>query len=96
MPWRRKSQPTPIFLLGKFHGQKSLAGYSPWDHKESDMTEKKKTEKENNVPHCSPLMCDSISTWVVAVNRTASNLKAVFISLQPHALSGSRKQIFLL
>ena len=29
----------PEFLSGEFHGQRSLAGYSPWDHKESDMTE---------------------------------------------------------
>ena len=29
-PWRRKWQPTPIFLPGKSHGQRSLAGYSPW------------------------------------------------------------------
>ena len=35
---RRKWQPTPVFLPGKFHGQRSLAGYSPWSHKESDMT----------------------------------------------------------
>ena len=39
IPWRRKWQPTPVFLPGKFHGQRSLAGYSPWGHKESDMTE---------------------------------------------------------
>ena len=32
-------QPTPVFLPGKFHGQRSLVGYSPWGHKESDMTE---------------------------------------------------------
>ena len=38
IPWRRKRQPTPVFLPGKFHGQKSLAGYSPWDCKESDTT----------------------------------------------------------
>ena len=37
--WRRKWQPTPVFLLGKFHGQRSLAGYSPRGHKESDTTE---------------------------------------------------------
>ena len=37
--WSRKWQPTPVFLLGKFHGQGCLAGYSPWDHKESDITE---------------------------------------------------------
>ena len=30
---------TPVFLLGKFHGQRSLVAYSPWGHKESDMTE---------------------------------------------------------
>ena len=30
IPWRRKWQPTPAFLPGKFHGQRSLAGYSPW------------------------------------------------------------------
>jgi len=39
MPWRREWQPTPIFLPGKFHGQKSLVGYSPWGHKESATTE---------------------------------------------------------
>ena len=37
--WRRKWQPTPIFLPGESRGQRSLAGYSPWSHKESDMTE---------------------------------------------------------
>ena len=30
--------PTPVFLLGKFRGKRSLAGYSPWGHKESDTT----------------------------------------------------------
>ena len=39
IPWRRKWQPTPVFLPGQSHGQRNLAGYSPWGHKESDMTE---------------------------------------------------------
>ena len=39
IPWRRGWQPTPVFLPGESHGQRSLAGYSPWDHKESDTTE---------------------------------------------------------
>ena len=39
IPWRRKWQPTPVFLLGKSHGQRSLAGDSPWGYKESDTTE---------------------------------------------------------
>ena len=36
--WRRKWQPSPVFLPGKSHGQRNLAGYSPWGHKESDTT----------------------------------------------------------
>ena len=39
MHWRRKWQLTPVFLPGKSHGQRSLAGYNPWGRKESDMTE---------------------------------------------------------
>ena len=38
-PWRRKLKPIPVFLPGKSHGWRSLVGYSPWDHKESDSTE---------------------------------------------------------
>ena len=37
--WRRAWQPTPVFLPGEFHGQRSLVGYSLWGRKESDMTE---------------------------------------------------------
>ena len=36
IPWRRKWQPTPVFLPGEPHGQRSLAGHSPGDHIESD------------------------------------------------------------
>ena len=35
IPW----QPTPVILRRESHGQRSLTGYSPWGHKESDMTE---------------------------------------------------------
>ena len=38
-PWRRAWQPTPVFLPGESHGQRSLVGYSPWGHKELDTTE---------------------------------------------------------
>ena len=37
--WSDLWQPTPVFLPGESYGQKSLAGYSPWGHKESDTTE---------------------------------------------------------
>ena len=39
--WRRKWQPTPVFLPGEFHGQRSLVGYSPWGLKEPDMNEQR-------------------------------------------------------
>ena len=35
----KKWQPTPVFLPAEFHGQRSLAGYSPWGRKEPDTTE---------------------------------------------------------
>ena len=38
-PLEKEWQPTPVFLPEKSHGQRSLAGYSPWDCKEWDMTE---------------------------------------------------------
>ena len=40
IPWRRKWQPTPVFWPGKFHGWRSLAGYSPWGHKEWASTQR--------------------------------------------------------
>ena len=45
VPWSRKWQPTPAFLPGEFHGKSILAVYSPWDPKESDMTEQLSTPK---------------------------------------------------
>ena len=46
IPWRRESQPTPVSFPGKFQRQRSLAGYSPWGHKESDMTEQLSTHNK--------------------------------------------------
>ena len=39
IPWRKKWQPTPVFLPGESHGRRSLVGYNPRGHKESDTTE---------------------------------------------------------
>ena len=39
IPWRREWLPTPVFLPGEFHGQRSLAGYTPWGLKELDTAE---------------------------------------------------------
>ena len=47
-PWRRKWQPTPVFLPGESHGQRSLAGYNPWGCTESDWS---------NLPHMHTRSC---------------------------------------
>ena len=39
IPWKTAWQPTPVFLPGKSHGQRSLMAYSPWNCKELDTTE---------------------------------------------------------
>ena len=64
IPWRRKWQPSPIFLPGKSHGQESLVGYSPWGgernrhnlatkattfHIQVRILEKHRFNKENNI-----------------------------------------------
>ena len=51
IPWNRKRQPAPVFVPGKSHGQRSLADYSPWDHKELDTTERM------HLFGCSGLLC---------------------------------------
>ena len=53
MPWRRKWQPTPVFFPGKFHGQRRVAGYSPWN---SDTTERLSTVMSEEV---------SFQVWVM-------------------------------
>ena len=40
IPWRSEWLPTPVFLFGESHEQKSLVGYRPWGHKDSDTTER--------------------------------------------------------
>ena len=60
IPWRRKSQPTPVFLSEKSHEQRSLAGYSPWGHKESDITEHACTL------HIYYLLNEWINEWIIS------------------------------
>ena len=53
-PLEKEMATTPIFLPGKFHGQRSLVGCSPWGCKKSDMTECSRTQHAQ---------CDSVWTW---------------------------------
>ena len=61
IPWNRKWQPTPVFLPGESHGQKSLSGYSPRGRKESDTAEwlsmaQLETQQFSNLPATGPLV----------------------------------------
>ena len=51
IPWRRECLPTPVSFPGESHGQRSLAGYSPWGRKESDTTERQSTEQQLRFYH---------------------------------------------
>ena len=55
-PWKRKWQPNPVFLPREFHGQRSLAGYIPRDHKELDMAE-----------HTPTTMHQELEDWVLTL-----------------------------
>ena len=50
IPWRREWQPIPVFLPGEFHGQRKLAGYSPWGCKESDTTDQARISEWVAIP----------------------------------------------
>ena len=63
IPWRRKWQPIPVFLPGKYRGQRSLAGYSPWGLKESrhDLA----TKQEQQLKVCKNVFWTWPSIWKV-------------------------------
>ena len=64
--WRRKWQPTPVFLPGKSHGQRSLAGYSPRGRRESDTIERMRIHALSSVQS---LDC----VWLFATPWTAAH-----------------------
>ena len=56
----RDWQPTPVFLPGEFHGQRILAGYSPWGCKELDMTESRDWATDT---HRTPIKGKWLTVW---------------------------------
>ena len=63
MFWR-EWLPTPVFLPGKFPGQRSLMGYSPWGHKESNMTEQLIYTHTHTLTHT--LLIQKVLIWLVS------------------------------
>ena len=69
IPWRREWLPTQAFLPGEYHGQRNLAGYSPWGHKELDVTENSRiyfclcSHMITVWSFCLTLSCDLVWFW---------------------------------
>ena len=74
IPWRRAWQPTPVSLPGESHGQRDLAGYSPWGRKESDTTEVTwhSTTIRHNGGHCHKTMGDCVPRECLEVESCTS------------------------
>ena len=81
IPWRRKWQPTPVFLPGESHGQSSLVGCSPWGRKESDTTERLHFHfhvitvsqfSPSVVPQSCPTLCGPVDCSMASLSITNS------------------------
>ena len=75
IPWRNKWQPTPVLLPREFHGQRSLAGYSPWGHKESDIT-----ERLHFLSFLSAFLMVQFSHWYMTTGETIVLIRWTFVS----------------
>ena len=86
--WRRKWQPAPVFLPGKFHGQSSLVGYSLWDCNQVDMTEWLSTHIHTHThTHTHTHSCFTMSCYFLLhrdVNQPYVYLYAFFFSFSSH------------
>ena len=77
IPWRRKWQPTPVFLPGESQGQRSLVGSSPQGHKESDMTERLHFH-----------FCTWTLVYFMAINHTLTRYKKNKIKSKARKIAG--------
>jgi len=75
IPWRRKQQPTSVFLPGKSHGQMSLMGCSPWGHKRLGHNLATKPQEHVCLPLTYPVNW-SESSWMVSYSLTASCIQS--------------------
>ena len=62
--WGREWLPIPVFLPGEFHGQRRLLDYSPWGHKESDMTERLTVQTRSKHLHMSTVTYTEQPPWL--------------------------------
>ena len=79
--WRREWQPTPVFLPGEFHGQRSLASDSPWGHKGLDMTEYIYAPKRQNFPLL-------MRKYIIFIVENLENIEAMRTLKITHSITG--------
>ena len=95
IPWSRKWQPTPVFLLGKFHGQRILSGYTPWGCKELNKTgHTAQLGTQHNITHTLCGECASLYIYFTSLNNTFMYLW--FTSLKVILLATTYTHITLL
>ena len=96
IPWRRKWQPTPVFLPGESHGQRSLVGCSTWGCKESDMTERlhfhfhfQVTQQRGlmeifGIPRCQIMLCiiSGLFTMGNVFNQIRESIREIPVPIQ--------------
>ena len=91
-PWRREWLPTPVFLPGKFHGQRGLAGYSPWTHKEPETTKRLTLSLSwSPLTHTTPLICTII--WKIHPFKLSKPHSLLHTAVFHGILSSSREQL---
>ena len=66
--WRKEWQPTPAFLLGKAHGQSSLAGYSSWSRNELDRTEWLTMQHNLGYPAPSSVITEKLTSVIMIIS----------------------------
>ena len=92
IPWRREWQSSPEFLPGESHGQRSLVGYSPYGHKESDTTELTEHTHRDTDNRCCPGYVSGLPfNWSLSLNASTTLLITVlWYSYYLEAFPGSQ------
>ena len=73
-----ETQPTPVFLPGELHGQRSLGGYSPWGHKELDTTERLSTAHDAEISDAEHLFTSLLAIHTSSLEKCLSKPSAHF------------------
>ena len=87
-------QPTPVFLPGEFHGQRSLVGYSPWGCKESDTTEQLTQTAltiRAFVSKVLSLLFHTLSSFVLAFLPRSKHLIILWLAVTVHSDLGAQE-----